>query len=75
MRLQYTKLISRHEKRLKHVHSRFNLSGDAWADIVNKQPLNSAFLFKVTLKTFPKTIFIKSDYFRFLCFYETRTTL
>jgi len=27
----------------------FNLSGDAWADIVNKQPLNSAFLFKVSL--------------------------
>ena len=66
---------SRHEKRQKHVQSRFNLSGDAWADIVNKQPLNSAFLFKVTHKTFPITIFIKSDYFRFLCFYETRTTL
>ena len=49
---------SRHEKRHKHVQSRFNLSGDAWADIVNKQPLNSAFLFKVTHKTFPKTIFI-----------------
>ena len=66
---------TRHEKRQKHVQSRFNLSGDAWADIVNKQPLNSAFLFKVTHKTFPKTIFIKSDNFRFLCFYETRTTL
>ena len=66
---------SRREKRHKYVQSRFNLSGDAWADIVNKQPLNSAFLFKVTHKTFPKTIFIKSDYFRFLCFYETRTTL
>ena len=65
----------RHEKRHKHVQSRFNLSGDAWADIVNKQPLNSAFLFKVTHETFPKNIFVKSDYFRFLCFYETRTTL
>ena len=63
------------KKGTNNVQFRFNLSGDAWADIVNKQPLNSAFLFKVTLKTFPKTILVKSDYFRFLCFYETRTTL
>ena len=50
---RYTRLPSIFNECVKVVFMfRLNLDGEAWAEIVNKQPLNAALLFKVGLNMF-----------------------